>query len=469
MASFPELIEKLQDELICSICRDFFTNPMSIECGHSFCHSCLKSISQEVSTPLSCPECKSISQVRDFQANWRLGKLAAIAKKLRNQSFQNPGGHSKCDIHQKMKTLFCEDDQSPICLSCSESQQHKAHKLHCIDEAAEDFREKLEETVTNLWQKNEVVMQQMIKEKKKVAALKEEVKSGKETVTSEFQKVKQFLDEEKEEYLSIVQRQGRDNLNGLKRRIKELSHQHQELRKRIRESMEVCKNPDVDLMQMLHSARGLLHRNESVIHKEIDIFHIKTVVRPIPGIIQILLKFKVDITLDREKAHTGLIISEDLKTMRYGGAQEEVPNNSGRFYSFAEVLGSQSFSSSRSYWMVKVPGNTGWGVGISRGPALTEEFFVIISIQNHSGCHLYAIGKHHLSSEPDVKYCKNYESSLTVGIFLDYERGEISFYDVQERSLIFSFPTTSFSGPFLPFFCLSKKVLANDCSLMICP
>ncbi|XP_043847526.1 E3 ubiquitin-protein ligase TRIM11-like [Dromiciops gliroides] len=386
MAAFPELIEKLQDELICAICRDFFTNPMSIECGHSFCHSCLRSVWPEVSTPLSCPECKSVSQVRDFQANWRLGKLAAIAKKLRNQSFQNPGGHSKCDIHQKMKTLFCEDDQSPICLSCSESQQHKAHKLHCIDEAAEDFREKLEETVTNLWQKNEVVMQQMIKEKKKVAALK-----------------------------------------------------------------------------------VILNRNESVIHKEIDIFHIKTVVRPIPGIIQILLKFKVDITLDHEKAHTGLIISEDLKTMRYGGAQEEAPNNSGRFHCFAQVPGSQSFSSSRSYWMVKVPGNTGWGVGISREPTLTEEFFVIISIQNHSGCHLYAIGKHHLSSEPDVKYCQNYESSPIVGIFLDYERGEISFYNVQKSSLIFSFPVTSFSGPFLPFFCLSKKVLANDCSLMICP
>ncbi|XP_043853375.1 probable E3 ubiquitin-protein ligase TRIML1 [Dromiciops gliroides] len=461
MASFPELIQNLQEELICPICRDYFANPVSIECGHSFCHSCLSSSWQEASSPFSCPECRVVSQLRmrNLQANWRLGKLAAIAKNLRPHTIKNPGCHGKCEIHQKMKTLFCEDDQSPICLSCSESQQHKAHQLHCIDEAAENFREKLQENVTDFWRKTEDVLKQISNEKRKVALLEEEVKIQKQTITSEFQKVQRLLDEEKHTYLSIVQRQGRANLKGLKRTIKELSHQSQELRKRMRESVEVCRKPDVDLLQVV---KGVLNRNESVIHKEIDMFHINTIVQPIPGIMEMLLKFKVDITLDRETASPGLTISEDLKSMRYEGAQEEVPNNSGRFHSFAQVLGSQSFSSSRSYWAVEVPGNTEWCVGISKGPTVTEDFFVLC----HKCYNIFAVGNH-LSSEL-VKYCQKYESSLTVGIFLDYECGEISFYNVQKRSLIFSFPITSFSGPFLPFFCLSKKVLTDDCSLMIC-
>ncbi|XP_078002321.1 putative E3 ubiquitin-protein ligase TRIML1 [Phascolarctos cinereus] len=428
------MIENFQEELICSICRDYLENPMSIECGHSFCHSCLLRCWQEASPSFSCPECRSIFQVRAFKANVGLGKLAAIAKKIRPHCLQYPGSHSKCETHQKVQKLFCEDDQSPICMSCSESNKHKAHTLHCIDEAAEDFRE--------------------------------EVKTQKEAIYSEFQKIQCFLDEEKNEYLSIVERQGKANVKGLKKRIRKLSLQNQELRKRIRESEEVCRKPDMDLLQDM---KRVLKRNKSVIHKEVVMFHVNTVVYPIPGILEMLLKFKVDITLDRDTADPGVIISADLKSMRYGCAQAEVPNNTGRFSDFAQVLGTQSFISNRCYWAVEVPDNTGWCVGISNGSPMPEVFFVLMAIQSHSGGHLYAIGKQHLSSVPHVKYCQNCVSNLMVGIFLDYEKGEVSFYNVKERSLIFAFPTTSFSGPFQPFFCLSKKVWTNDCSLMICP
>ncbi|XP_078002324.1 putative E3 ubiquitin-protein ligase TRIML1 [Phascolarctos cinereus] len=451
MASLPEMIENFQEELICSICRDYLENPMSIECGHSFCHSCLLRCWQEASPSFSCPECRSIFQVRAFKANVGLGKLAAIAKKIRPHCLQYPGSHSKCETHQKVQKLFCEDDQSPICMSCSESNKHKAHILHCIDEAAEDFRENLQETVTDLWRKTKDVEQQMDDEKVKLALL---------------EKLHRFLDEEKNEYLSIVERQRRDNVKGLKKRIRELSLQNQELRKRIRESEEVCRKPDVDLLQDM---KGVLKRNKSVIHKEVDMFPIKTIFRPITGILEMLLKFKVDITLNRDTADPGVIISEDLKSMRYGCAQAEVPNNIGRFSYFAQVLGTQSFISSRHYWVVEVPDNTGWCVGISNGPPTPEVFFVLMAIQGHIGGHLYAIGKQHLYSVPQVKYCKNYVSNLMVGIFLDYEKGEVSFYNVKERSLIFAFENTSFSRPFQPFFCLSKKVRTHDCSLMICP
>ncbi|XP_036599128.1 probable E3 ubiquitin-protein ligase TRIML1 [Trichosurus vulpecula] len=469
MASFPKLIQNFQEELICSICTDYFKDPMSIECGHSFCHSCLFRSWQEASTPFSCPECRSVSQARNFRANARLGKLAAIAKTLRPHCLQNPGGHSKCETHQKVHKLFCEDDQSPICVSCSESKEHKAHTLRCIDEAAEDYREKLQESIADLQRKTKDVEQQMANEELKLTLLEQEIKTQEESISSEFQKVQRFLDEEKNEYLSIVQRQGKAHLKGLKKRIRGLSLQNQKLRKRIRESMEVCRKPDVDLLQSLQDMKAMLKRNDSVIRKEVEMFHINTIVCSIPGILEMLLKFKVDITLDCDTAHPGLIISEDLKSVRYGGAQAEVPNNTRRFSDFAQVLGTQSFISSRYYWAVEVPDNTGWCVGISNGPPTPEVFFVLMAIQSHSGCHLYAIGKHDLSSVPHVKCCQNCVSNLMVGIFLDYEHGEVSFYNVRERSLIFAFPMTSFSRPLQPIFCLSKKVLPNDCSLMICP
>ncbi|XP_027703879.1 probable E3 ubiquitin-protein ligase TRIML1 [Vombatus ursinus] len=467
MTSCPELIRDFQEELICSMCRKYFTNPMSTTCGHSFCYVCLISSWPEASTPFSCPECGFVSSLRDLRANQRLGKLAAIAKNLSPPCFQNPE-ENKSEINQKGHKPFYVDDWSPSPVSCSQSQEHEPHTLHSTDEFAENFKEKIQKSVNVMWRKAENVMQQMANEKLKCVLLEAEVETQKRRILSEFQKLQGFLDEEKDEYLSIVQQQLRTNMEGLSKRMKKLSHLNQELRKRILELEEECKKPDMDLLQDM---KRVLNRNESVLQKEIEKFLIKKTVQPIPGITEMLLKFKVDITLDHNAACPGLIISEDLKSVRYGGTQEQEPHNSETFSAFAQVLGTQSLTSRRCYWEVemKVPGDTGWCVGISKGPILPADFFVLMAMKGHNGYHLFAIGKQHLYSVPHVKYCQNCVSNLMVGIFLDYEKGEVSFYNVKERSLIFAFQNIYFSGPFQPFFCLSKKILTNDCSLMICP
>ncbi|XP_072471762.1 probable E3 ubiquitin-protein ligase TRIML1 [Notamacropus eugenii] len=279
----------------------------------------------------------------------------------------------------------------------------------------------------------------------------EKVKTEIKTISSEFKKAQQFLDEEKNEYL-FVQRQGGANLKGLQKRIRTLALQSQELR-RISESMEVCRKPDVDLLQSTHLTPSLRKQSKSL---------------PIPFIKPKLLS-TVSITLDPDTADPGLIISEDLKGMRYGGAQPEMPLSTRRFTDFAQVLGNQCLISSRYYWAVEVPYNTGWCVGISNGSPGPEVFFVLMAIQSHSGCLFFAIGKHHISSVPHVKYCQHCVSNLMVGIFLDYEHGKVSFYSIKERFLIFSFPISSFSGLFQSFFCLSKEILTNNCTLKICP
>ncbi|XP_043849559.1 tripartite motif-containing protein 48-like [Dromiciops gliroides] len=388
MASCPDLFPDLQEELTCPICREYFTNPVSIECGHSFCQNCLFWSCRENAT-FSCSECKSVSHMRDFQVNGRLGKLASIAIKLRPHTLQKPEGHGKCEVHQEVQKLFCEDDQSPVCMSCSQSQEHKAHTLCNIDEVAECCRKKLKETVNDLWKKTEKVLQNM------------------------------------------------DN----------------------------NEKPDMDFLQ---NKKEVLKKNESLLHKEIEKFCIKKSVCPIPGIIEAISSFKVDITLDRKTAHPALILSEDLKTVSYGGIEEEVPNDSGSSETFFSILGTQSFTSKRYYWEVKVPDNVSWCVGVCKISTQLEGYFVLMSVYENNAYHLYAVVEHHLHRKIYSKYLQISESDLKVGIFFDCDAGEISFYHVREKYLFYTFPTFSFSGCYKPLFSFSKKDLMNDCSLTIC-
>ncbi|KAK2918422.1 hypothetical protein Q8A73_002793 [Channa argus] len=57
-----------------------------------------------------------------------------------------------------------------------------------------------------------------------------------------------------------------------------------------------------------------------------------------------------------------------------------------------------------------------------------------------------------------------------VGVFVDYEEGLVSFYDVDAAALIYSFTGCSFTEKLYPYFCpCSNKDGKNSAPLIICP
>lgn len=54
-------MEGLWEDVSCSICLDTLDNPVSIKCGHNFCHQCLSKYWDEVLAEgevTQCPECR---------------------------------------------------------------------------------------------------------------------------------------------------------------------------------------------------------------------------------------------------------------------------------------------------------------------------------------------------------------------------------------------------------------------------
>uniref|UniRef100_A0A8C5V2Q0 Erythroblast membrane associated protein (Scianna blood group) n=1 Tax=Microcebus murinus TaxID=30608 RepID=A0A8C5V2Q0_MICMU len=175
----------------------------------------------------------------------------------------------------------------------------------------------------------------------------------------------------------------------------------------------------------------------------------------------------VVVTLDPDTAHPKLILSEDRKCVRLGDRRQPVPDNPERFDFVVSVLGTEYFTAGCHYWEVYVGDKTKWILGVC-SESVSRKGKVTASPANGHWLVRQSDGnKHEALTSPQISF-RLKEPPQCVGVFLDYEAGVISFYNVTDKSHIFTF-TDSFSGPLRPFFepCLHDGG-KNTAPLVIC-
>uniref|UniRef100_A0A8C0GHD2 Uncharacterized protein n=1 Tax=Chelonoidis abingdonii TaxID=106734 RepID=A0A8C0GHD2_CHEAB len=132
-------MESLQEQATCPICLEYFKDPVIIDCGHNFCRDCIKECWERPDTAASCPQCRETVEQGNLRSNRQLANMVAIAKQLNLQAAKG-AGERVCEEHQEALKLFCEKDQTPICLVCYLSPTHRAHKVVPMEEAAQEYK-----------------------------------------------------------------------------------------------------------------------------------------------------------------------------------------------------------------------------------------------------------------------------------------------------------------------------------------
>lgn len=133
-------MENLREELTCFICLDYFTNPVTTECGHSFCLMCLLKSWEEYNTTLSCPECWRTLETPHFQPNERLGRLAGIGKQLRSQVLQSEDDQGSYGKMLAATKVFSVEKQGVNAFS---THCHGINRVYVSSEAEEHHRVRL--------------------------------------------------------------------------------------------------------------------------------------------------------------------------------------------------------------------------------------------------------------------------------------------------------------------------------------
>nr|XP_019961644.1 PREDICTED: uncharacterized protein LOC109641578 [Paralichthys olivaceus] len=167
-------------------------------------------------------------------------------------------------------------------------------------------------------------------------------------------------------------------------------------------------------------------------------------------------KFTVDVKLDPTTAHQRLVLSDDGKEVKDGEEDREVDESPERFDVFGSVLGLNSFTSGKSYWEVKVGDKAGWDLGVARSDADRKGKLSLKPDDGYWVTVHYENDKYAALTAPPLSLSLQ-DKPEKVGVFVDYEEGLVSFYNVGAQSHVYSFTGCSFGGELLPYFSPHRK------------
>ncbi|XP_034645058.1 butyrophilin subfamily 1 member A1-like [Trachemys scripta elegans] len=151
-----------------------------------------------------------------------------------------------------------------------------------------------------------------------------------------------------------------------------------------------------------------------------------------------------NVTLDPDTAHPKLVLSEDRKSVRWGDTWQRLPNKPERFDTEPCVLGCEGFTLGRHCWEVQVGDGRFWAVGVAT-ESLGRKGRISRSLEGG----IWAVQRwgdqfQALTSPATPLPLSRVPSRIQV--FLDCDRGQVTFIDAGDEAPIFTFPPGSIPG-----------------------
>nr|XP_020483258.1 E3 ubiquitin-protein ligase TRIM21-like [Labrus bergylta]XP_020484011.1 E3 ubiquitin-protein ligase TRIM21-like [Labrus bergylta]XP_020484308.1 E3 ubiquitin-protein ligase TRIM21-like [Labrus bergylta] len=389
-----------------------------------------------------------------------------------------------CMKHDKPLELFCKTDQTCVCMLCS-VLDHKTHEFVPLKEEYEEKKAELEET--------EAEIQQMIQKRRlKIQEIKHSVDLSKDDADREmaegvrvFTALKESVERGRAEFIDTIEKKLKTTKKQAEAFIKELEQEICELMKRSTEVQQLSRSEDhlhlIQRVQSVNSAPPTKDWTEVNVCQPLYEETVRNAVAQLEEtlseemkkLVQAELKrvqqYAVDVTLDPDTAQPNLILSEDGKQVHLGDVTKNLPDNPERFSLCVSVLGKQSFSSGRFYFEVQVKGKTGWDLGVVRESINRKGEITLSPDEGLWSIWLRNGNEYEALDDPPVRLSLKCRPEK-VGVFVDYEEGLVSFYDVDSAALIYSFTDCSFTEKLFPYFSPSLNYGGkNSAPLIISP
>ncbi|XP_067872757.1 E3 ubiquitin/ISG15 ligase TRIM25-like isoform X2 [Heterodontus francisci] len=477
----------LEEELICSVCLQIYTDPVILNCKHSFCRDCIeKTWDEAVFDAYPCPECRA--EYRKRPQLLKNFKLESIIQKYNAQDTSNcslPCSYCtsnprpavktclkceallcldhlrhhtrstvftkhilvdptadvsrwKCTEHHELLKIYCKDDKVCVCTLCTLIGKHNHHRCGSISEGEKELRDEI---------------------KQKKFKIKEKSDALRKRIESEEREIFEYLDREEKRVIAEIDAQ-----------IRNLNSKVRDFRKDLNNLNSISKKKEIIFIQMFNSVSGNnLSKPFSLLPPpSLD----ATKLREMAHWLQERVERNRDVTillygltpiLDPDTANPQLAVSYSRRSVVLTKQKRRYPDHLERFDCFPQVLCAEGVSCGRSYWEVEVQGGC-WRVGVCyrslsrKGPGakcslgMNDKSWSVCSVLG-SCTALYNGNKTKITAENHSR----------VGVYVDIEAGIISFYSVSDRklTLLHSFQQQTFTEPLYP------ALTVNECDACI--
>ncbi|XP_072895730.1 zinc-binding protein A33-like [Hemitrygon akajei] len=213
-------VDSWTKEAICPICLHFFTDPLSLDCGHNFCRSCIIQC-WEKEERNSCPECREVFADRTLRVN---RALANLAEKARNLNLNPKGKDCKhyCEEHEEELKLLCETDKTLICLICRDALEHREHRFIPIKEVVKIYKDQLNSSLDSLTKIKSDFQKKEQQEKKKISGVREQLHSLQSHITSQFAELRQIITEKEQRLIRDLREEEERILNRMESNLRKI-------------------------------------------------------------------------------------------------------------------------------------------------------------------------------------------------------------------------------------------------------
>uniref|UniRef100_UPI003AAF0B5E nuclear factor 7, ovary-like n=1 Tax=Centroberyx gerrardi TaxID=166262 RepID=UPI003AAF0B5E len=423
-----EKIALVESYLSCHVCSETFRDPVSLSCSHSFCSSCLKQFWEQTKNK-NCPICKRKSSKDYLLVNFTLKELAD------SYAGRQKAGSSETDKGEK---------------------KH-GHKVFPIEEAVSDLKEQLKSDLKSLQDKRNKYKEVEKTYNEVVQHSKKQLVATERQIRAEFNKLHQFLKEEEEARLEALREEEEQKGKTITREMKIIQEKISSLSDSISAVKEGLQKHNVPFLtsykptQTSARAQCSLSDPQLVSGALIDVAkHLGNLSFRVWEKMKGKVKFS-PVILDPNTANPCLSLSDDLTSVRRGDTKQQLPDNPERNIKYATVLGSEGFSSGKHSWEVEVGDHPDWNVGLVK-ESVDRKGELRASPEYGVWCLLHRSGKYSnvLGETVTVK-----QSLQRIRVQLDYDRGELSFYDSEDKTQIYTHRDT-FTEKLYPYFSVGK-------------
>ncbi|KAL6490691.1 hypothetical protein MHYP_G00010360 [Metynnis hypsauchen] len=404
----------------------------------------------------------------------------------------------RCPKHHRKLDLFCKSDGECICSECGDTD-HQSHQIISAEKEWLNNKTQIDITETKIQEMIEQRLRKVEEIKFSLAEIKMAAEREKQDCVRVIGALLSSIEHSQAELLEVTEMRRRSVEHQAESMLRELDLEVTELRKRSAALAKLAQTdccisglrsysdinaqlPDKDwtgvtvncnfetksfynsVCQLLEHSRKELQKLPAIYLSPLTD---QSLLKAHPNV-KTIQEYAEDVILDPSTAHPRLILSEDRKEVWCGEKQQHVPNNPERFNRVVGVLGQQGFTGGQHYWEVEVSGKTDWDLGVA-SHSINRKGKITFSPSN---------GFWLLCLRDSINYTFRTEPSTTlplnlkpqkIGVFLDYDKGQVYFYNVEAKMLIYTFMDT-FSEAIYPFFspCTNKSG-KNDLPLTITP